>query len=173
MKNNNYTEIAQYFSAPILAVLNAEMMATRATVDFIQNVGFVNNSDLEDEDFGELKMITFVYQQPGTGQVMQIKIPLLSLVPIPMLQVNEVEFDFGLQLLRKGKHTPAPSHKKGPISLERKPDHFSACLTKNGEEHDKGMEVKMKISQSDLPEGMARFLNLIGQGLQATPIEDN
>ncbi|MEM7370221.1 MAG: DUF2589 domain-containing protein [Bacteroidota bacterium] len=167
--NSEYTEIYQFISAPIIAVLNAEMLATRASADFIQQVGFQKEEGAELNDFGEVLTVSFVYQKPGTQQRLQLQIPLLSLIPIPMLQVKEAEFEFGLSLLRRRNQQTRIDPQDGAIRLPGGVDDFSATLTSESLRSTNTMNVKLKVAQSDLPAGLGRLLHLLENAIDQAP----
>ena len=102
--------------APLTAAIEAQAQAAKATVDFIQEVGFVpedadedalfpSDGDGDEPDFGEVRMVTFSYASNavplagddadavGAGTV-TLTVPLLTVVPIPYLAISEMTIDF-------------------------------------------------------------------------------
>lgn len=170
---NRFTEMHQFISAPMIAVLNAEMMAAQTTVDFIEKVGFVKNEGEEEDSYGNLKYIHFTYQKPGTTQMIAVKIPVLSLVPIPLLQVKRAEFEFGMTMVRKSSKENKQNSSGGAKSQTgalntQSSDNFSAAISSNSEHSSSNMKVKVEVEQSDIPAGLAQLFNLMESGVSAT-----
>lgn len=100
---------------PLTAAIDAQSQGAKATVDFIQDVGFIPPNPDEDMlfptagaqdaagnalvpgDMGQVRMITFTYSTiDGAGAVVQsqLSVPLLTVVPIPYLHIAEMTIDF-------------------------------------------------------------------------------
>ena len=91
----NAMPIEYMVSSPILAAVKAQIMSSRAYIDFIREVGF-------DSKTGKLAMVEFEVdeQQIGAnGQVTgsrskKIRVPLLAVVTHPSVNVETVTVDF-------------------------------------------------------------------------------
>src|SRR5262252_10603808 len=102
----------QLIGAPLLAVVQAEAQAAQTSADFIKRVGFTGDSaddptkDLLQHggNIGDLKMAEFTLQRPdvtGKVQPVDVKIPVLSLFPVPLLQIKDAEFTFAIRILTR------------------------------------------------------------------------
>lgn len=87
----------ELIGGPLRAAADAGSQLAQSTAAFIQNVGFENS--------GKVRTITFGYQQhsvneDGTSNLdeMKVDIPLLAIVPIPNLQVDEVNILFDMEV---------------------------------------------------------------------------
>jgi hypothetical protein len=90
----------QIIGAPLLALVQGEAQAAQATARFIQEIGFESSQD-EPLQFGRLKTVTFRYSKTsvgGTISQLEVEIPVLSIVPIPTLQIREAEIDFSVEI---------------------------------------------------------------------------
>ena len=104
MENEFYIPISQLIAAPMVAMVEGETIAAKATKEFIETVGFKNSSSLNANDLGELAMVTFKYFKSNADftQVEEtVSVPILSLFPIPLLQIKNAEIEFGLDLTSK------------------------------------------------------------------------
>ena len=96
----------EIIGAPLHALVEAETHAARATAEFIRDFGFEkrpseSKGDVID-DFGKLRTVTFIQEKrERDGELVQyrIEIPLLSLVPIPALQIKDAELEFYVKIL--------------------------------------------------------------------------
>ncbi len=109
---------------PMKAAIEAQALAAKSTIDFIQTVGFKKQDpdalfkgtgaatpykDLDDGDFGEIRNITFKYKTTdntagGSGgggggstpneRTVELTVPILTVVPIPFLRIDELTIDF-------------------------------------------------------------------------------
>ncbi|MEM6820776.1 MAG: DUF2589 domain-containing protein [Verrucomicrobiota bacterium] len=114
-EDTTYKQILDLYSiisAPLVATVNADIMAARQFMRFIEEYGFekvASDPELdegldkpENDHFGKLKTITFRYQTEnadGTNEDHVIHIPALSLIPLPILQVTDASFDFDIRIL--------------------------------------------------------------------------
>ena len=95
--------------APLRAAIEAQSVASKATVDFIQTVGFKpkdpetdpfafkENEEEKDADMGDLRYVTFLYQVKGADGIetdASLRVPVLTIVPIPFLRIDEMTIDF-------------------------------------------------------------------------------
>jgi hypothetical protein len=179
-------DLPYIFNAPIAAVIEADVMAARAFVEFIEEYGFVRKPGDRPggatPDFGELRMVSFCYQQPGANGVMEkrlLQIPVLSLIPLPLLEVKTATFDFGVRVLAAERKYPTG----GPIRLagedtvppgEEPKFHWPAVLARGstvaGEETkedvsphlEANIRAQIAVGQAGIPAGISNLLGLIG-----------
>lgn len=105
----------QLIGAPLLALIQAETQAARATADFIENIGFEPDpeqkaDEIEDGALGSMRMAKFSNKMQGAdGKVraMDVSVPLLSLVPVPALQIKDAELEFYVKILDFSKEQTA------------------------------------------------------------------
>lgn len=86
-------------AAPLQAAAEAQRALARTTIDFMTEVGFTNGGTGQ-----ETRMLEFSMNRPGetsegysTSQV-SVQVPVLALVPIPSLAVEEVTVDFQMEV---------------------------------------------------------------------------
>ncbi len=86
-------DMGQLVSAPLVAACDAQMQLARSTAGFIQQVGV--------DEQGKTRTASFLYQQETEGgerQEMQVEVPLLAVVPLPNLQIDEVGLTFDMEV---------------------------------------------------------------------------
>ena len=180
-------ELKDLISGPLAATIDADSIATRRYLSYLMELAF-ESYDKETGKVGELRMLEFNYQShdvDGTHQ-QQVKIPLLTLVPLPLLQVKEADFDFDIQIVDalsadtdatfslKNGTTPQEKTAEGvklrvsmasaKVEGSRKSS-SQQSLTAN-------MKVKVKMEQADMPGGLANLLHLTTNNLQMKAVEE-
>ncbi|MCP3961756.1 MAG: DUF2589 domain-containing protein [bacterium] len=171
--------------APLLATIKADFLAAKRSARYIEHYGFEKGPGVPpsaaDRELGRLKMVVFEYDQadPGGKRVRQrIKLPKLSLIPLPLLQVKDADFRFDIRV------TPPPPEKVPTSYLPLDPEQEISDLTEPERfrwmgtlapaaplQEEKGafspylqanMRFNIKAQQADLPEGILKLLNLMG-----------
>lgn len=142
-------DFAQIIGGPLVAVVNAQAMAARVTTDFIQNIAF------EPPAAGaggagsstKLKAVSFDFTQllgsasgklTGVTDATTIKVPLLTLVPIPYIRVDSMTIDLNVNL-----------HNTSTVSLS---NDFLFSSTTSGSESSffgLGPSISFSVSVSD------------------------
>lgn len=152
-----------------------------ASMEFYKNLckmGF-ENYDANNNTVRNMRTLTFEY--PYNGKMEQTSVPVLSLVPLTMLQVEDADFSFDVQVADmnfdetvNGSVEMARSSKepKDILTTNNIPNLRIILLpskeSKNSEKLDNGvtpvgakLSVHVKLTQSDMPGGMARFLQAV------------
>jgi hypothetical protein len=192
----------QLLGAPLYALIQAETYAANATADFIERVGF-EPQDSQDgegpprEHLGKLRTITFQQERrtvDGQGATYKVEVPLLSILPIPALQIKESELEFFVKIVdmvtqsqpqrsneaeqatEEGRETLPTGSQRVPI-----PPHLDMkALLGRGQPNaplapdsafDMQVHVKIKVVQADPPAGLARLFNLMEQSISSTKLE--
>lgn len=177
----------QLIGAPLQALVQAESQAADATAEFIRSVGFEPLPPPRTTDgaakggqaqgaapstvlgpgassrFGQMRMARFQRVAPD-GTVHRVEVPLLSLVPIPALQIKEANLEFAVKVVDtlpiRGPQD-APGHAlASPIDLKGAIGRPAGPGSRQSETQ---MRVKVTVQQADLPAGLARLFNLLDQ----------
>jgi hypothetical protein len=169
----------QLIGAPLLAVVQAEAQAAQTSADFIKRVGFESATPpgtpekmLQDGgDIGDLRMATFKVDRPGPNGTIQphaISIPVLSLLPIPLLQVKDAEFSFSIRVLTRvplqssedDKQPGMPPSKDylAPDRVEMK-GLLAPHRSMGDQSSEMNINVKVRMEQADLPSGILKLLS--------------
>jgi len=169
---------------PLNAAIEAQTRAARTTVDFIKAVGF-------DEE-NKVEYITFSYRTgPKQDDQAHLEVPLLSIVPIPFLRIENMDIHFKASLSQsmETKETES-SLTAGEVkatagggffgvkaemsaSVSSKKDSSATRDSRYSVEYT--MDINVHAVQDDIPAGLAKVLGLLNESmdrqLQARPSE--
>lgn len=171
--------LGDIIAAPILATVNADFQAARKFVDYVKEFGF-NRVAGKSSDFGDLKMVKFAFPEPtpdGGVRTKVMQLPELSLVPLPILQVDKADYSFGIRIISGQDAQPV-----GPLKLLEKPEtlpdpnryHWMATLAppvhrKSTELQpdadpyiNANVQAQISVRVGDVPAGISRLLALLG-----------
>ena len=86
--------IAELVAAPLVAVCDSQKKLAQSAYEFMTEIGF--------NDEGKTRMAEFNLQKPIEGspkpQDIKVQTPFLGLVPIPNLQIDDVQVDFQMKV---------------------------------------------------------------------------
>lgn len=139
----------ELITAPLNACVDAQAQAATATADYIQNVGFQY-----DEKEKTYKPVTFSFTYETNEGKKRITIPLLSVVPVPYLQIHDVNLVFSTDLaVEKGGMLV------GKVSTD---DKNKAEINETSSfKSDLKINVNIKASTSDMPMGISQLLKVM------------
>lgn len=148
-------------------------MAARASADFIESVGFDKRDAPESENsFGRLRTVSFNYtKQDVNGRDVEalVELPLLSLVPIPLLQVKDAQLSFSLKIIETNSQTTEPlrsvassafsttATSSPPVSMQ------AVYKASNNTDTTIDMKVTINLVQSDMPAGLQQLFQIMEQ----------
>jgi hypothetical protein len=174
--------------APLTAAIEAQAKAAMTTVEFIRAVGFKGASSpgASGETLEPLN-IAFQYKTgAGTaaGDVMTLEVPLLTIVPIPFLRIENMDIHFKASLSQsmETKDTVSTSlagqasfsgsasfwfYKASmSASVSSKKDTSSTRDSRYAVEYT--MDINVHAVQDDMPGGLAKVLNLLNESMDRT-----
>ena len=179
---------AHLIGAPMKAAIEAQALAAQSTVEFIQKVGFkqpaAGGPDMiftdpnEDADAGEIRNVTFEYSkldENGTKANFSLTVPLLSVVPIPYLRIDEMTIDFKAKLtdsiVRNTNTSFSLDTSVGgsysafwsPVKLDFRVNAAfkTSTSTQASSTRDYSMEIHVRATQDDMPGGLSRILDIL------------
>lgn len=168
----------QIIGAPLLALVQGETQAAQATARFIEEIGFEQSQVAEDGalQYGRLKVVTFRYSKTGVGgnvTNLEVEIPVLSIVPIPALQIREAEIDFAVEInslveLDSPTAINTPKLPGQDSSLEPKMVAFKAGLAR--QDSKSAMKINIKVGQADTPVGLLTLFRVLDQGISSRQV---
>jgi len=175
-------ELQQLIAGPLIATIEADALSSQKYLDYIMSVAFESYNPHTGET-GKLRTITFTYnEQDMNGPRRRIvSIPLLTLVPLPLLHVEEADFDFDIKILDALSDTVDDkfSIEEGKrVSNRPKITDFkmrASLAPKQGELTHRGdlqqsltanMKVKIKMRPADMPAGLSNLLHLTANNVQ-------
>ena len=169
-------ELFELLSAPLVAMIQADAQAARATVEFIEAVGFVapEPGAGEDREPGRLRMAHFRYQKLDENNDLKefvVSVPLLALVPIPSLQIKQARVSLLARITDVAAEKPAaePAAPAGGIPARRLRI-FAKPVASSGAKGREvrasfDLEVQISLGQADLPAGMEKVFNVLDQAI--------
>lgn len=182
--------------SPLKAAIEAQGLAAKTTIDFIEKVGFLPPDPDEDPFFtdeeadvvgGTVRNVTFKYTKKDENDVdreVEVTVPILSIVPIPYLRIDEMTIDFTAKLTDAIENTVKTgfdlnSEVKGsyrafwsPIRL----DFRTAVSYKDSREsasryaREYQMRVNVRAVQDDIPAGLERILDMLEESIREKPL---
>ncbi|MEM1161742.1 MAG: DUF2589 domain-containing protein [Pseudomonadota bacterium] len=167
--------------APMTAAVEAQALAAQTSIDFIRSIGFETDGD--DTSFGPVRQVEFTYAhrdvETGTDRTVTLNVPLLTIVPIPYLRIDDMTIDFTSkiteEMLRTKKRdtsvqadaslsvnyksflSPVKVGFKASVSVK----HSSSTATSNRYKTEHTININVRAVQDDLPAGMGRVLDIL------------
>jgi hypothetical protein len=172
----NGIDYSALIGGPLQAAVTAQAMAANSTWDFIQQVGL---NPVDAEGNRTAINVTFLYQKDG--ELVKMIVPLITIVPIPLIVVNEIAIDFTANINASASSTTEDSSATdiggelsaegkigwGPFSLTArvKASYSSKQASKATQDSRYSVEytqrVSVKAGQADVPAGLATVLNIL------------
>lgn len=161
-------QMDQLIGAPLRAAADASTQLANSTADFINSVGF--------DEKGNIRNVIFGYQQrsvneDGTSNLdeMKIHVPLLAIVPIPNLQVDEVNILFDMEVKQSEKSESAMdmsaslsgSAKLGFIKVNVSGSVSAHQSNTRSSDNSAKYHVDVRATNHGTPEGLARVLDMM------------
>ena len=175
----NGIDYSALIGGPLKAAIEAQAMAAKSSWEFIQEVGLYKDKD----DVKRAVNVEFMYQKDGT--LAKLIVPILTIVPIPMIVVDDVSIKFKASLNASASEYSENSSSqaldiggegsltfgKGPVSVDlkikanysTKKDSKATQESKYSVEYTQDVEVHAK--QADMPAGLATVLNILSSSV--------
>lgn len=183
-------ELKDLISGPLVATIDADTISTRRYLSYLYELAFESYDPITGK-VGKLRALEFNYRTSDSFGVHnhKVSIPLLTLVPLPLLQVKEADFDFDIQIIDAvSADKNATFSLKNPEGGSTSQDDLSEGLRlrvsmaasniEAGEEVKRrqglsaNMKVKVKMRQADMPGGLSNLLSLTTNSLQIEEAEE-
>ncbi|PWN68463.1 DUF2589 domain-containing protein [Chryseobacterium phosphatilyticum] len=181
----NSLDFSVYIGGPMQAAIKAQHDASMSQVSFIKEVGFEGTGATS-----KLRYVDFVYKKtvpnpvqgnetPVQSQV-TLSVPLLSMLTIPALRIDEMTIDFNAKL-NSVETQNVSSEFQGSASLSAKfwkvKFNASASYKKTNSststtEKTYTLGVHVKAVNDELPAGLARIMDMLEDAIVAnsTPV---
>lgn len=160
-------QMDQLIGAPLRAAADASAQLANSTADFINRVGF---------DGGKVRTVAFGYQkrsvnEDGTSNLdeMKVDIPMLAIVPIPNLQVDEVNILFDMEVKQSEKQessmdmgaTVSGTLNLGIIKVSVTGSVSAHQSNTRSSDNSAKYHVDVRATNHGTPEGLARVLDMM------------
>lgn len=161
-------EMDKLIGAPLVAAADASISLANSTADFINRVGFDKNNNA--------RTVKFMYQQrsvneDGTSNLdeMKVDVPILAIVPIPNLQVDEVNVLFDMEVKQSEKQdmgmdvgaTVTGSLGVGWAKVSVSGSVSAHSSHTRSSDNSAKYHVDVRAANHGIPEGLARVLDMM------------
>ena len=181
-------ELQQLIAAPLIATIEADSLSAQKYLDYLMKIAF-ESYDPKSGTTGKIRMLSFNYtSQDVTGSREQkVSIPLFTLVPLPLLQIKEADFDFDIKILDafsvsedekfslEKEESDVTSQSSGGFKMRASlaPRQSNGNTSKNVEQSlTANMKVKVKMRQADVPAGLSNLLHLAASNMRVEEMEE-
>lgn len=171
--------------APLMAACDAQVRLANATADFIQHVGFTA-ADADGKT--EVRTVSFKFNRPAPGttagadgtqptELVELDVPLLSIVKIPALSITKVDVTFDMEVKNSEQYKETDDKQAaleaegggqiGPFSLKVKVSGSIAQHKEHTRSSDQTAKYHVEVHAVDdgMPEGLARVLDIMAQSV--------
>lgn len=154
--------------APLSAAANASAQLADSTADFINRVGF--------DGSGKVRTMAFAYQkhsvnEDGTSNLdeMKVDVPMLAIVPIPNLQVDEVNILFDMEVKQSERQessldmgaTITGTANLGIVKVSVSGSISAHQANTRSSDNSAKYHVDVRATNHGIPEGLARVLDMM------------
>lgn len=160
---------------PLQAAVDAQVASSLATVNFINTVGFKEATE-GDSSTRELVMVDFSHKRKDVndeGEVVEkevnVRVPLLAMLPIPSLRIEYVIIDFNVKLNSVQSSKVATSIGVdasvqggwGPVSFKVSASFQRKSTTGVEVKKEYALNVNVKAVQDEIPAGLEKILGML------------
>lgn len=165
-------QMDQLIGAPLRAAADASTQLANSTADFINRVGFDND--------GKVRTVTFAYHknsvnEDGTSNLdeMRVDVPMLAIVPIPNLQVDEVNILFDMEVKQSEKQESSMdmgATLSGTVNLGIVKVSVTGSISAHqsntrSSDNSAKYHVDVRATNHGIPEGLARVLDMMAANI--------
>lgn len=171
-------ELQDLIAGLLVATIDADSLSAQRYLDYLFRIAF-ESYDPKTGKVGALRMLTFNYSSRDLlgPRTQSVSIPLLTMVPLPLFQIQEADFDFDIQVLDASSKLQqtffsfkAGQSEKAPVDPAGSDTRLRVALAPAvGVKTDKledrqsslsaNMKVHVKMRQADIPGGLSTLLN--------------
>ena len=151
---------------------------------------------LENSNAGKARMVNFSYskeKEDGTIEEFSLEVPLLTIVPIPYIRIDEMTIDFTAKLSEahiksdiKSAENVAEKSKSASASISggglffsakgsysynasHSSSHKSSSKAGNKYNTEYTMNVYLRATQDDMPAGLSKILEILNSSIKEKP----
>ena len=167
--------------APLKAIVEAQGEAAKSTIDFIQQVGFEQQSGSGSSSTSTTsKVRTVDFSMEKNGQTVDLKAPLLSMVNVPFIRIQQAVINLDCQIDSVNTTSDAEQTQKdvkaggsGGFLFWKASASVNVTYTSQKNKKgriDKSGEIKINViaTQDDVPEGLRLLLNILRDSIDGS-----
>lgn len=161
-------DMRQLIGGPLSAAADASTLLANSTADFINRVGFDSEGNVRNVMFGYQKRTP---NEDGTSSLdeMKISVPMLAIVPIPNLQIDEVNILFDMEVKQSEKQestkdmsaTVDASLRLGFVKVNVSGSVSAHQANTRSTDNSAKYHVDVRATNHGIPEGLARVLDMM------------
>lgn len=160
------TDFRAILGAPLTACVDAQAQAASATADYIEKVGFRYNNISKEY---ETTTITFRYYTED--EVKTIIVPLITVMPVPYLQIRDVNMNFSADLSVRNGALSARVSKDNDKIFRRTTETEGNSNESTSFSSDLKVNVNIKASSADMPMGVSYLLQVLQNSIDMKEIQ--
>lgn len=180
----------ELIGGPLDAACKAQLKLAQATADFIANVGFYDDNGVSKTryaDFSFAKNIVTGKDELGHDIIdkedVKMSVPMLAIVNIPSLMVDEVDITFDMEVKSSESHTDSLAAEAsmsaqaqvgwGPISASVSISGSVSTHQENVRKSDNSAKYHVSVHAADTgtPEGLSRVLDIMASVVAPEEVE--
>ncbi|MGD9752429.1 MAG: DUF2589 domain-containing protein [Acidimicrobiia bacterium] len=168
----NGIDFRKMIGGPLQAAVDAQIASSLATINFIKAVGFTAPTD---NSTPELVMVDFSHKrtkgegEAQTTETVDLRVPLLAMLPIPSLRLEVVTVDFNVKLNSVETSQVSDEFKIGaevkagwgPVNLKVTTSYQRKTSTNVEVKKEYSLNVNIKAVQDEIPAGLEKILGII------------
>lgn len=158
----------QLIGGPLSAAADASTLLANSTASFINRVGFDNKGNVRNVAFGYQRRTP---NEDGTSSIdeMKVSVPLLAIVPIPNLQIDEVNILFDMEV-KQSERSESSLDMGATLDASAKIGCFKVNVSGSVSSHQSNTRstdnsakyhVDVRATNHGTPEGLARVLDMM------------
>lgn len=169
-------ELSEFLGSLLGSVVDAQAQSARATVNFIDEVGFETTPEGD-----RMRTVTIRYTKKDENDEpaeFEATVPLLSLVSIPSLAVREAKLSFSYDVVvsASGSDTTSPGTGFGSaagskLALIKGYARRTSPDTGSSAKRASSIDLDVTLEQLEVPIGVERLFDLAELGITETQIE--
>jgi len=162
-------ELSQLLGSLLASVVEAQAASARATVDFVESVGFEPGTDGE-----RMRTVRLRYRKKDENSIpadFEVEVPLLALVNVPSLAVKQARLTFSYQVVRATAVEAQPAPAALPLATRLAPATLTGFLrpppspTPAPSRSTTSVDLDVTLEQQELPIGVERLFDLAELGM--------
>lgn len=143
----NQMDLQRMIAGPLQAMMDAQTASALAAAELVKKLSFTDDA--------QIAMLNFSHHREG--KKIELKVPLVSLVPINCLRIAEVNINFNVNLNGIEKTTPNARSTGSSMKVN------ASYQRQSGKERTRAsfhFTLQMKAVQDELPPELIRQLNI-------------
>ncbi len=174
VKDLQSIDFSKLIGGPLIAAVQAQAQAAETSIQFIERVGF--DPAPQGSSVRPVKNVTFQYvktDDQGVDKKFNLMVPVLAIVPIPYLRIDELTIDFTAKLNDMVEATDSSTSNFGAnlsasagwgwgrASLRASFSSSHNRASKSTSTAEYTMNVKVRAVQAEVPGGLAKILDIM------------